>query len=86
MTRIAPSRLGTAISCPTRSSTVAASTCPVSCSATDAARVATYAFLTGLVERYGGAGDFGSGALDLELALDSAALGAALAAEFLVAP
>lgn len=55
-------------------------------SAAPIARVATYAFLTGFVERYAGTGDFGAGALDLELSLNSAAIGAALAAEFLIAP
>jgi hypothetical protein len=55
-------------------------------SAAPTARTATYAFLTGFVERYAGTDDFGVGALDLELGLASAAVGAALAAEFLVAP
>jgi len=55
-------------------------------SAAPIARVAAYAYLTAFVERYAAAGDFGEAALDLELGLASAAIGAALAAEFLVAP
>jgi len=55
-------------------------------SAAPIARVATYAYLTAFIERYAGTTDFGAGALDLELGLASATIGAALAAEFLVAP
>jgi hypothetical protein len=58
----------------------------VGVSAAPIARVAAYAYLTAFVERYGAAGDFGEAALELEQGLAAAAVGAALAAEFLVAP